>query len=123
MPLYCQGFMYTQYVLLYLQRSISKFYSQNINSPSGAICTVFDNFFLRLIRIMKFSEINTLYLFIFLRTNNCAVISLELLTVMNINLNGNTGGSFPIVSNIYSRKSSENFPYVLTIFPSSCNAQ
>ena len=59
----------------------------------------------------------------FLRTNNCAVISLELLTVMNINLNGNTGGSFPIVSNIYSRKSSENFPYVLTMFPSSRNAQ
>ena len=59
----------------------------------------------------------------FLRTNNCAVISLELLTVMNINLNGNTAGSFPIVSKISSSKSSENFPYVLTIVPSSRNAQ
>ena len=64
-----------------------------------------------------------MYLFMFLRTNNCAVTSLELLTVMNINLNGNTAGSFPIVSKISSRKSSENFPYVLTIFPSSRNAQ
>ena len=97
--------------------------SQNINSPSGAICRVFGNFFLRLIKIMKFSRMNTLYLFLFLRTNNCAVISLELLTVTNINLNGNTAGSFPVVSKISSSKFSENFPYVLTIVPSSCNAQ
>ena len=87
------------------------------------MCIVFDNFFLRLIRIMKFSRINTLYLFMFLRTNNCAVISLELLTAMNINLNGNTAGSFSIVSKISSSKSSENLPYVLTIVPSSRNAQ
>ena len=59
----------------------------------------------------------------FLRTNNCAVISLELLTAMNINLNGNTAGSFSIVSKISSSKSSENLPYVLTIVPSSRNAQ
>ena len=59
----------------------------------------------------------------FLRTNNCAVISLELLTVMNINLNGNTAGSFPIVSKISSSKSSGNSPYVLTVVPSSRNAQ
>ena len=95
--------------------------SQNINSPSGAICRVFDNF-LRLIRIMKFSRINTLYLLMFLRKNNCVVISLELLTVMNKNLNGNTAGSFQIVLKISSRKSLENFPYLLTIVPSSRNA-
>ena len=59
----------------------------------------------------------------FLSTNNYAIISLELLTVMNINLNGNTAGSFPVVSKISSSKSSENFPYVLTIVPSSRNAQ
>ena len=59
----------------------------------------------------------------FLRTNNCAVISLELLTVMNINLNGNTAGSCPVVSNISSSKSSENLPYVLTIVSSSRDAQ
>ena len=59
----------------------------------------------------------------FLRTDNCAVISIELLTVMNINLNGNAAGSFPVVSKISSSKFSENFPYVLTIVPSSCNAQ
>ena len=53
-----------------------------------------------------------------LRTNNRAIISLELWTVMNINLNGNTAGSFPIVSKISSSKSSENSPYVLTIVPS-----
>ena len=87
------------------------------------MCIIFDNFFLRLIRIMKFSRINTLYLFMFLRTNNCAVISLELLTAMNINLNGNTAGSFSIVSKISSSKSSENLPYVLTIVPSSRNVQ
>ena len=52
-----------------------------------------------------------------------AIISLELLTVTNINLNGNTAGSFPIVSKIWSSKSSENSPYVLTIVPSSRNAQ
>ena len=97
--------------------------SQNINSPSGAICRVFDNFFLRLIRIMEFSRIITLYLFMFLRTNNCAITSLEFLTVMNINLNGNAAGSFPIASKISSIKSSENFPYILTLFPSSRNSQ
>ena len=97
--------------------------SQNINSPSGAICRVFDNFFLRLTRIMKFSRINILYLFMFLRTNNCAIISLQLLTVMNINLTGNTAGSFPVVSKISSSKSSENLPYLLTIVPSTRNAQ
>ena len=59
----------------------------------------------------------------FLRTNDCDVISLELLTIMNINLNRNTAGSFSIVSKIYSSKSSENFPYVLIIGPSSLNAQ
>ena len=53
-----------------------------------------------------------------LRTNKRAIISLELLTVMNINLNGNTAGSFPIVSKTSSSKSSENSPYVLTIVPS-----
>ena len=53
----------------------------------------------------------------FLRTNNCAAISLELLTVMNLNLNGNTAGSFRIVSKMTSSKYSENFPYVLTIVP------
>ena len=97
--------------------------SQNINSPSGAICRVSDNFFLRFIRIMKFSRMNTLYLFMFLRTNNCAIISPELLTVMNINLNAYTAGSFPIVSKIYSSNLSENSQYVLTIVPSSRNAQ
>ena len=51
------------------------------------------------------------------------IISLELLTVMNINLNENTAGSFPIVSKTSSSKSSENFPYVLSIVPSSRNAQ
>ena len=45
-----------------------------------------------------------------LSTNNYALISLELLTVMKINLNGNTAGPFPIVSKISSSKSSENFP-------------
>ena len=59
----------------------------------------------------------------FLRTNNCPVISLELLTAMNINLNGNAAGSFSIVSKISSSKSSENLSYVLTIVPSSRNAQ
>ena len=59
----------------------------------------------------------------FLRTNNCAVISLELYELMNINLNRNTAGSFPIVSKISSSKSSENSPHVLTIVPSSHNAQ
>ena len=43
----------------------------------------------------------------FLKTNNCAIISLELLTVMNINQNGNTADSFPMVSKICSSKSSE----------------
>ena len=59
----------------------------------------------------------------FLRTNNCAIISLELLIVTNIDLNENTAGSLPIVSKIWSRKSSENSPHVLTIVPSSRNAQ
>ena len=59
----------------------------------------------------------------FLTTNNCAVTSLELLIVMNINLNGNTADSFPVVSKISSNKFSENFPYVLTIVPSSRDAQ
>ena len=126
MPLYCQVYVYTVCspisATLYFKvlRIIN---SQNINSPSGAICKVFDNFFLRLIRIMKFSRINTLYLFMFLRTNNCAVISLELLTVMNINLNGNTASSFPIVSKISSSKSLENSLYLLRIVPSSRNAK
>ena len=97
--------------------------SQNINSPSGTICRIFDNFFLRLIRIMKLSRINTLHLFIFLRTNNCAIISLELWTLMNIKLSGNTVGSFPIVSKISSSKFSKTSSYVLTIVPSSCNVQ
>ena len=59
----------------------------------------------------------------FLTTNNCAVTSLELLIVMNINLNGNTADSFPVVWKISSNKFSENFPYVLTIVPSSRDAQ
>ena len=42
---------------------------------------------------------------------------------MNINLNAKTAGSFPIVSKIYPSKSSENSPYILTIVPSSGNAQ
>ena len=92
LPLYCQVYVYTVCspisATLYF-KVLQIINSQNINSPSGAICTVFDNFFLRLIRIMKFSRINTLYLFMFLTTNNCAVTSLELLIVMNINLNGN----------------------------------
>ena len=92
--------------------------SQNINSPSGAICKVFGNFFLRLIRIMKFSPINTLYLFMFLRTNNSAVN-----INCNINLNGNTAGSFRMLSKISSYKLSENSPYVLAIVPSSRNTQ
>ena len=110
----------------YKQCSILKFCVQlnlNINSLSGAICRVSDNFFLRLIRIMKFSRMNTLYLFMFLRTNNCAIISPELLTVMNINVNAYTAGSFPIASKIYSSNLSENSQYVLTIVPSSRNAQ
>ena len=117
-------FMHKQYVLSYLQRSISKFQisnfinSQNINSPSGAICKVFGNFFLRLIRIMKFSPINTLHLFMFLRTNNSAVN-----INCNINLNGNTAGSFRMLSKISSYKLSENSPYVLAIVPSSRNTQ
>ena len=53
---------------------------------------------------MKFSRIDTLYLFMFLITNTCAIVSLELFTVMNINLNGNTAGSFPIVAKIHSSK-------------------
>ena len=72
------------------------------------------------------NEIFTDYYFVplyFLRTNNCAIISYELLTVTSINLNGNTAGSFPILSKIWSSKSSENSPYVLTIVPSSRNAQ
>ena len=72
---------------------------------------------------MKFSRVNILYLFVFLRTNNCAIISLELLTVMNINLHGNTAGSFPVVSKVSSSNSSENSPYVLTTVPSSRNSQ
>ena len=64
-----------------------------------------------------------MFLFMFLRTNTCAVTSLELLTVMNINLNGNNAGSFPTVSKISSRNSSENPRYVLTTVPSSRNAQ
>ena len=128
MLLYYQVYVYTiGYVCIIQTTSYFKVLRiikyQNINSPSGEICRVFDNFFLRLIKIMKFSRINTLYLFMFLRTNNCAVMSLELLTVMNINLNGNTAGSFPVVSKIYSSNSSENSPYVLTIAPSSRNAQ
>ena len=122
LKVYCQVYAYTVYspisAKLYF-KVLQIIISQNINSPSGAICRVFGN----LIKIMKFSRINTLYLFLFLRTNNCAVISLELLTVMNMNLNGNTAGSFPIVLKISSSKSSENFPYVLTIVPSSRNAQ
>ena len=59
----------------------------------------------------------------FLTTDNCAVITLELLTVMNINLNRNTAGLFPTISKISSSKYSENSPYVLTIVPSSRNAQ
>ena len=125
-------FMYIQYLLSDMQvlqivlqviKVLQIINSQNINSPSGAICRVFDNFFLRLIRIMKFSRIITLYLFMFLRTNICAIISLELLTVMNINLNGSTAGLFPIASKISSIKSSENSPYVLAIVPSSRNTQ
>ena len=72
---------------------------------------------------MKYSERNVSHRILALRTDNCAIISPGLLTVMNINLNGNTAGSFPIVSKISSSKSSENSPYVLTIFPSSRNAQ
>ena len=72
---------------------------------------------------MKFSQINTLHLFMFLRANSCAIMSLELLTVMNINLNGNTAGSFPVVSKIYSSNLSDNSLYVLTIVSSSRNAQ
>ena len=126
LPLYCQVYVYTVCspisATLYFKvlRIIN---SQNINSPSGAICKVFDNFFLRLIRIMKFSRINTFYLFMFLSTNNCALISLELLTVMKINLNENTASLFPIISKISSSKSPENFPDVLTIVTSSPNAQ
>ena len=60
-----------------------------------------------------------MYLFMFLRTTNYAIISLELLTVININVNGNTAGSFPIISKISSSNSSENSPYVLTIVASS----
>ena len=125
-------FMYIQYLLSDMQvlqivlqviKVLQIINSQNINSPSGAICRVFDNFFLRLIRIMKFSRIITLYLFMFLRTSICAIISLELLTVMNINLNGSTAGSFPIASKISSIKSSENSPYALAIVPSSRNTQ
>ena len=121
LKVYCQVYVYTvcspiSATLCF--KVLQILISQNINSPSGAICRVFRNFFLRLIKVMKFSRINTLYLFLFLRTNNCAVISLELITLMNINLNGNTAGSFPIVSKISSSKSSENFPYVLTIVPS-----
>ena len=59
----------------------------------------------------------------FLRMNNCAFISIELLPVMNINLNGNTAGLFPIILKIYSSNSSENSLYLLTIVPSSGNAQ
>ena len=59
----------------------------------------------------------------FLRTNNCAVIPLELLTVIYLNLNGNTAGSFPIVAKMSSSKSSDNSPYVLTIVPYSRNAK
>ena len=119
---YAIGYVSIIYTTFYFKvlRTIK---SQNINLPSGAICSVFDNFFLRLIRIMKFSRMNTLYLFMFLRTNNCAITSIELLIVMNINLNGNTVGSFPIVSKISSSKPSENSPYVLTIVSSSRNAQ
>ena len=50
-------------------------------------------------------------------------MSLELLTVMNINLNGNTAGSFPVVSKISSSNLSDNSLYVLTIVSSSRNAQ
>ena len=125
-------FMYIQYLLSDMQvlqivlqviKVLQIINSQNINSPSGAICRVFDNFFLRLIRIIKFSRIITLYLFMFLRTSICAIISLELLAVMNINLNGSTAGSFPIASKISSIKSSENSPYALAIVPSSRNTQ
>ena len=55
----------------------------------------------------------------FLRTNSCAIMSLELLTVMNINLNGNTAGSFPVVSIISSSNVSDNSLYVLTTVSSS----
>ena len=126
LPLYRQVYVYTVSSLrcaTFYFNVLRIINSQNINSPSGAICRVFDNFFLRLIRIMKFSRIITLYLFMFLRTNNCAITSLELLTVMNMNLNGKAAGSFPIASKISSIKSSENSPYVLTIVPSSRNAQ
>ena len=128
MLLYYQVYVYTiGYVCIIQTTSYFKVLRiikyQNTNSPSGEICRVFDNFFLRLIKIMKFSMMNTLYLFMFLRTKNCVVISFELLTVININLNGNTAGSFPVVSKIYSSNSSENSPYVLTIAPSSRNAQ
>lgn len=51
-----------------------------------------------------------LHLFMFLRTNNGGIISLEWLTVMNIFLNGNTADSIPVVSKISSSKSSENSP-------------
>ena len=54
----------------------------------------------------------------FLRASNCAIIYIELLTVININLNGSTAGSFPIVSKISSSNSSEISTYVLTIVQS-----
>ena len=84
--------------------------SQNMSSPAGALCRVFSNFFLRLIKMMKSLWIITLHLFMFLRANNYPVISLELLIVTDINLNGNSVGSFPMVSKISSNKYSENSP-------------
>ena len=120
--LYAIGYVSIIYATFYF-RVLPIIQSQNINSPSGAICRVFGNFFLRLIRIMKYSRMDTFYLFMFLKMNNCAVISFELLTVTNINQNGNTAGSFPIVSKISSSESSENSPYVLTIVLSSRIAQ
>ena len=88
------------------------------------VCSlIYATFYFKVLQIINFQIINSwseklnfhesriaLYHFISLRTNNCAIISLESLTVMNINLNGDIGHSFLMVSKNCSSKSSENSP-------------
>ena len=92
-------YMQYRYATLYF-KLLHIIKSQSINSLYSAIRRVFDNFFLFLIRIMKSSWTITQQLFMFLKKKKCAAISLDLLTVTNIKLNGNTAGFFPMLSKI-----------------------
>ena len=109
MLLSCQVYVYTVCSLIYATfyfKVLQIINFQNINSSSGSICGVFE-----WSEKWNFQESRiALYHSMSLRTNNCAIISLESLTVMNINLNGDIGHSFLMVSKNCSSKSSENSP-------------